>query len=342
MLITRIRNIIRQIKLLFTTTSRTNKFIPKHRFFFIHIPKTAGTSFRVAVNQQLQSKVYNDYGATSHNSSDEVRHVVYQNEDFFALTQLFHQNPDVWITGHVTLKKYLHMVPVTHTVCFVRDPVKREISHYMHRVKHHDESRDFKTYLNNQANNAQSKCLAYLPLGLIGFVGITEEYNEAIKLFNDTYSLNLKSLHKNSNQDSLDKQKTVSHELIDLIGSVNKKDCMYYESAKTLFLERLRIAKLNQPWTYGHVTINSSGMMTGCAYQNNDYAVDLEIVINQEVIGRVTANEFFDKYPRANFPRGRFIGFKFKIGEGIKPKTQIDIMVAKTGQTLNIEPLMVN
>ena len=112
---------------------------------FIHIPKTAGTSFNKSAEQLFGVPAFErDYGAGSPDTSPLVTKYIYgETQDTFAFHQAFLAGEKQWMTGHVFAETYLHLFGAANSIAFVRDPVERVISEYHHRRTHFDLDRDF-------------------------------------------------------------------------------------------------------------------------------------------------------------------------------------------------------
>lgn len=62
----------------------------KNRILFIHIPKTAGTSFRLASKDYFkEDNTYFDYSLNSVETSEIIKQKIYTENDFFSLKQYF-------------------------------------------------------------------------------------------------------------------------------------------------------------------------------------------------------------------------------------------------------------
>jgi hypothetical protein len=159
---------------------------------FVHIPKTAGSSFREALERSFY--VYKDYRSNSAETSSVIKQYSYDNNDLFSLKKKTLNKRSVCIVGHIPILKYLGFVPIEHTVTFVRKPVEQLLSHYNHFVNEHGFTGDLAEFIQKPFNkNFQSKFIQGLPLGLVGHIGLTERYDESIEMINKQYDLNLGS-----------------------------------------------------------------------------------------------------------------------------------------------------
>jgi len=312
-----------------------------NKLFFVHIPKTAGSSFRTAFENVEHT--YKDYGKGSKSTSNEVQLYAYGNNDLYTLKTIFCDNQDAWITGHVNLSKYINFVPVTNTITFVRKPLDQILSHYNHYVKHHGYDGDLADFLDKPlSKNLQSRNLNFMPLGLIGCVGLTEFYDQSLDIINQQYNLKLEVKKVNVNKTKHFKKSTLDEKLNDKFIKNNKLDLAMYEEAEFLHLQRLSLLKRNQPWTYGFAEINQHGALYGCAFQlNYDGPISLSIYLNGVIWKELTAKGFFNGFPKANFPRDRYVGFHLPLQSKVLKEDKVEVYVKGTGQQLTYRPLTI-
>jgi hypothetical protein len=334
-----IKNIIKNV--LFRKNKlrdRRNISGKKQRLFFVHVPKTAGSSFRGAFENNAVT--YKDYGNNPNSTTELVQKNIYNTKDFYALKSCFEQHNYAWITGHVNLAKYINFVPVTHTISFVRDPLEQVLSHFNHYVKYLGFTGDLDAFLDKPfANNVQSKLLEFMPLNLLGCLGITEHYNDSLALINDQFTLTLPRIKVNVNNTKQLTSKLLNDVVKHKIIKNNQRDIDMYAQAEFLHLQRFRLFQENKPWTYGTATINAKNILTGCAYfSNSSDAVTLIIQKNDNDIAEIEAKNFYPNYVKANFPRDRYIGFHYPLPEDLKKDDEIDVVVKLTRQKINYKP----
>jgi hypothetical protein len=312
-------------------------------FFFVHIPKTAGTSFRNTL--EARYGVINDYGLTSGQTNKVVKNNIYINNYPYGLLSHLRNKPSGWICGHVSLEKYINFVPVAHTVAFVRAPLGQFISHCNHSIEKHQFEGDLEGFLSKRGtSNLQSRLLSYLPLGLIGHVAITEHYDDSLKIINSHFDINLKTENANVNNTKKFDENNIEHELASKILEKNQRDVNLYNEACFIHHQRLNFLKAGKPWVYACATIDKHNVITGCAYYaDSDNPVELTLFRNNVEIKQCQAQDFFNDYAKANFPRDRYIAFHFSLTELIKPLASddsFDIYVKATGQQINYKSLI--
>ena len=137
--------------------------MPNHSLLFLHVPKTAGTTFRGILN-----RVYNE----------DQTHELYGNipkaiADFKALPEGQRQQITC-LRGHVPFGLHVHLPGNVTYVTFLRDPVERVISHYYYvrRTPEHrlhdaivNDGVTLRGYvdLDGELRNGQSRMIAACP-----------------------------------------------------------------------------------------------------------------------------------------------------------------------------------
>jgi len=312
-----------------------------NNFFFIHIPKTAGTSFRKSLEDKYA--VMADYGAQSAETDPFLKGAIYTNNSPLLLKNKLKTLKDTWLTGHVPLKKYSNMVSARYIVTFVRDPVERVISHYNHSVSYQGFKGDLSSFLKGpQASNFQRKNLNPMPLGLIGYIGLTDCYDESIALINGYYELNLDAKNTNVNKSKAIEQEAISADLKKQLLEQNKQDVECVKQVRFLHKQRVQLTQENKEWVYSHFTINPNNVLIGCAYySHSEKPVEFEVLSNGEVIETVVADGFYGGQPKVNFPRERYIGVHVALSAHCKKGDKVEVFAKETGQQLTYKPLTI-
>ncbi|HRW76651.1 MAG TPA: sulfotransferase family 2 domain-containing protein [Saprospiraceae bacterium] len=209
----------------------------------IHIPKTAGTSFRNSLEGVYgkEEVIRLDIGLVR----QEVRvwETIYEEEQLPARTKVVH--------GHFSyplLTRHFTIDPAVPVITWLRDPVKRVVSNYLYLAKRlAEELKEEERGLNilkkmqrslieyasyEPSQNRMSKFLEGLDLERMAFVGLVESYDEdlahlAARLGWEDYPV----FHHNRTGKSSD---AISAQELDLIRSLNQDDIRLYERAQDL------------------------------------------------------------------------------------------------------------
>jgi hypothetical protein len=211
-------------------------------FVFIHIPKTAGTSFRIGVQEKFNDKsIIMDYKQHSNKTSQVIQDTVYSNQKHLLVNEIIQRNKIKFITGHFTASKYLDIFDTNVRWCtFFRDPIQRVISEYNHLVSRYGYDKSLQEFciLPNNCNK-QFNAISGIKLDDFFFFGITEYYNESITLFNKLTNMDISSIKQNIGRKIIDCQYNLNTDLLELIQNNNLKDIELYQQAVQKFLKML-------------------------------------------------------------------------------------------------------
>ena len=221
-------------------------------FFFLHIPKTAGTSFYSSLKTQYQSsEIFPNDQVFIENGGQYPPILKYYN------TKKVNWNKIELVFGHYT---YGIAAKFSKAKCltFLRNPIERTVSNIQHIQVHREGWQNKSPYqmfhdknlLKNQFSNIQTKYLlnnethsiskltyddlqtAKNNILQLDFVGITERYSDSIDLFNRKFNYNLdKSVMLNKNENNVNFKFDISKELIYQIVEHNYYDIELYNFA---------------------------------------------------------------------------------------------------------------
>lgn len=305
--------------------------------FFIHIPKTAGTSFRKSA-ENLFNKAYTlyDYSPKAPETSSLIRETIYEKNDHFELATQINDFDIRFLSGHVSATKYVHTFGVKNSITFLRDPVQRLISEYQHFVRNNDYIDDFKSfYTKPQFIDRQSKMLHGVPLKALGFVGLTEQYQASLDGINQLFNLNFANLDLNIGRKNKHSPYELDENTLEHIKTLNKVDIQLYEAVCQLFEDRRSLEKNGFSFVHGDMQQCTEKQITGWAYcsQHNE-PIDVLILRNNEQIGEVKAADLRPGMLRLGLPRNGYIGFHFNFKQPCKPGDHISCRVADSDQEL--------
>lgn len=311
--------------------------------FFVHIPKTAGTSFRTGAAEYFGDEyIYADYGPNSRETSRDIFSNFYESPDLYHIKVLAENKGIRLLTGHVPAAKYNPIIASSNMTTFLRHPVEQVISHYEHYVMHHDYDKSLEDFIaERRFTNLQSRVLSGLPIELYGFLGVTERYNESIDLFNSFYEADFQKLSLNSKNSKgslkprFNSLKELDQKTYDFIAEQNSRDMQTYQLALDIFDERYRMFELGHKYVMGFVGIQNVSLVSGvvCA-KDSELAVELEIMLNGEIDGECKATEPRSHLRGLNVPRGGYVGFSYHFSRPLNEQDDVKVMVKSTGQVI--------
>lgn len=200
---------------------------------FLHIPKTAGTSFRIGIESTISvDEIAYDYGTTEKITSFFIKN----NNDIYNIGLTLATNPYRILVGHFNAKKYLTIFNQEQFIVFFRDPVERVVSDYKHFVRHYNYTSSLSDFITQeQFRNRQSKFIKGLDIEKIGFIGISEMYDESINIFNRKYGFNIPYIITNNARPDMQLKHKITDQERHEIEQLNKLDIDLYNNALKIF-----------------------------------------------------------------------------------------------------------
>lgn len=309
-------------------------------FFFVHIPKTAGTSLREALELALgRDRCELDYGLAAPETTALVREHMLLGRDPYALQRAMAAAGKRLLTGHIPLARYAPLVGATQVLSFVRHPETQLMSHIAHLHRHSQQHRDIS--LANFLTGAmgvglQTHMLAGAPLAALGVIGVTERYDDSLRAIRTAHGLKLEARRSNLNPgktsgETYEPLPALSPEL----AQRHDQDQRLYTLANRLLDARLKAIDEGYPYVNGAITLRNARHVNGFAFQaDSDSAVKVELHVNGECIQTELAT--VDRPPLRTWhvPRNGFVGFNFKLEHPLTPEDKVLVCVAETGQRL--------
>lgn len=226
---------------------------------FLHIPKTAGTTFKNFLRNSFQE--------------DEVKTVTWSSW-FKGVNDILvnppphkqsHNKIYRLVMGHQPFGNHSYLKGEWYYLTFLRDPTQRTLSHYYYLTKDSTYNKLSKIYLNKHVmwrnipyyylfDNFQTRFLSnnifgvqyeamssMLSVAIYNLnqihVGLTENFTTSLEYFSHQFLLR-RDTFENGNVSNRPDIKSADNSILDLVQSHNKYDNLLYEYAKIKFQEQ--------------------------------------------------------------------------------------------------------
>ncbi|OGS99281.1 MAG: hypothetical protein A3F73_06570 [Gallionellales bacterium RIFCSPLOWO2_12_FULL_59_22] len=213
--------------------------------FVVHIPKTAGTSFRSVLQKHKSVRMLYDYGKESPESTPGLVGVT--PTELAPESEIFDADKFNFICGHVPYEKYLRCVPPDAVVSIVRNPVERVVSEYQHLRRHEGCHRSFADFSSDPLQqNKQWKMLRGLDRKTGALIGLTSHYKYFVEAFVDRLGLPIEPVAKNKAPDSdAESRANIPPGEIKSAFLNNKRDMDFFFEQVRIFSELVKDAGYN-------------------------------------------------------------------------------------------------
>lgn len=315
---------------------------------YLHIPKTAGTSFRKSAEQYFgPDQVLNDYGEKSSNTSEDIRSAFYDSDDIASLRKTGVKYK--FLTGHFSLAKYREIFPDSPVVTFFRDPVDRVISEYIHFASHYNFSGDLREFYSRpHFQNRQYKSMSGCEPRDIDFYGITAEYHKSLEMFNQRYGTNFPLVKLNVGRYQGMAENVASAAELAEIEELNSEDVKLYKAALEGF-EAQSVCNEHSFKTLkrycGSIGQLSQGNLQGWSIdRESNEPVSVAIYINDKVRKNVIADLYREDVQRKGLHVNGKCGFTLPLVDlgHLAPGDRISVRIDDGKYELTNSPLIVS
>jgi len=261
---------------------------------YLHIPKTAGTSFRVSAEEYFgEHNILRDYGADSSNTSADIIESFYDGDDFESLRQLGLSKK--LLCGHFSLPRYSEVFPDSPIMTFFRNPVNRVVSEFVHFTNHYGYTETLEEfYTNPRFQNRQHHSLGGAKPTDLDFYGLTEQYDKSLDMFNQRYGTELKMTELNIGTYSPRSVVKPTAKQIEEILHLNQADLTLYKQALEFFDQqpetKRTTASMAIRYRGNFGGIKNNGLCGWVTDTQTNAPINLRIAVNGVVLKTVTAD----------------------------------------------------
>ncbi|MBF7052342.1 hypothetical protein IOC61_03300 [Halomonas sp. KAO] len=307
----------------------------------MHIPKTAGTSFRLGAERCFgKEQIVYDYGKDSPATTPLTVDTLYaEPKDFWSFKSLCERKRASMVGGHVNANRFVSLFGVDQTLTFLREPLQRMASEYAHFVRHYEYKGSFHDFYSRTImHNRQSKILHGVDVEAIGFVGLTERYAESLEVLNARYAIDIPQREDNIGRKRLEAKHEISAEDVAEFKRLNRRDIRLYDQVTELFDQRFRLFQEGKSWAHARLVEVKPQGIAGWAWWagEHDEPVAVEVWVNGKHLETIAAVELRPGLCRLLPPRGGYVGFHLPVK--LKPSDKVQCRIASTGQWFPLKP----
>lgn len=304
---------------------------------FLHIPKTAGTSFRQGAVRALGARhCHFDYGRRSKETSALVRKYAHENPDIFRLGKELARAKAKLLGGHFGYRRFGPLFKAGRVFAFCRNPEYQLMSHYSHWVRHNDYADSLSEFLGGRAGaGMQTRVFDGMPLEAFGFIGVTERYEDSLRVVRNLYEIEIEPLMHNVNPNrESDQPYPVPDDMNDMYQKAVAQDMGVYERANALLDARLAALDAGYAYVHGAIQNFSQTRIQGFAFDNGNRPVTVELEVNGRTLMSSKATSDRGGLRMMNVARNGYVGFDFRKDNLLQPGDNAVVKVASTGQVL--------
>jgi len=213
----------------------------------VHMPKTGGETFALALETAFGPRLLQDYGDRAGFISEEVRQ--FQKNKFDAMFKKrddIEQSHDI-IHGHFIADKYKNLFKAEQYVAFFRHPMQQAISHYKYlkrqplrkdaTIRSVQETTTFLEFLAHEAlPNPQITLMGDVPLDYFSVVATAEAYDQGVVLFNATFGCRVALRERvNVDPETAGAEHELTREERRAVRTYREADIELFQKAKAMF-----------------------------------------------------------------------------------------------------------
>lgn len=280
-----------------------------------------------------------DYGRRSPETTGLVRLHAYESPDPFRLRHEMTKTGCRLLGGHFDHRRYAPLFRSDRVLAFCRDPRQQLMSHYAHAVRHNGYEGGLVEFLaSRDGAGRQARTFSGILLEAVGFIGVTERYEESLRVLREAYGLEIKSTFHNVNPNKVDKADNQPYQVPEdakaAYESAVAKDMDVYRRANALLDNRLASLDAGHAYVHGAIQATNEASIRGFAFDSSLEAVTMELEVNGKPMASCKAVDDRPGLRGVGVPRNGYVGFDLKPRKPLQAGDQAIVKVASSEQML--------
>lgn len=323
----------------------TNDELMKNILLFVHVPKTAGTSFRKSLESQGQAKMLYDYGQHPESSPALLENL--SEDGSIHDDSIFDAERLNVICGHFAYRKYGRCAHSGRVISILRNPVERIVSEYQHLVRLAGLAVPFSEFIISPIQiDKQFRMLREMDLSVGGVFGVTSHYDCFLRLVRRRFDLDLVAGMLNRAPLS-DHQNRLNIPVDDINKAfqLNRKDLAFFFSIVERFrndLEQVGIAAAPMKDARFYCRLDKEQRVVGWVTRTGDECVFVELSVNGQRRAIVGLDQERPDVVGEGLSKNPLCGFSYPLsllGARSGDKVEVRILGASDcGKTLTVSP----
>ena len=288
---------------------------------FVHIPKTAGTSLRSLLEEFAgDHTVLKDYGDAA-DTTPELFKLVHEQKKLIEFRKHFNRpERGILLSGHFPAERYWDFFNAESFLTFLRHPVDRCISEYVHFVNHKGWTGTLEQFARRQGSrNVLSKFMKHIDIDEFGFIGFSENFEATLPALGNYLGVELPMRRTN-----VGNYETVAPALHDadgirkLIAELNTEDIALYDRLRRQRWQNPRAPGAGpdvEEHYIGQVNLRENDMVAAGYLFNarREFIADVEVLSGGQKLAVIPADQYRDG-ARARGSRTGVCGFRIPLG----------------------------
>jgi hypothetical protein len=285
---------------------------------FVHIPKTAGTSLRNALEHAFADHlILRDYGNDAI-TTPRLRELIHVGRSVSGFREAFRDGSSgILLSGHFPAWRYWDSFHAESFVTFIRDPVSRVISEYNHFTRYEGWTAPLEEFAATpRFRNVMSTFLKGVDLDRFGFIGVMDNLRTALPALGAHLGVDLALPQDNAGDYAAMPEVTDVQRA--LIAELNLDDAELYQKLSRTRRDAPCAAAADPSIDHGYlgrVVRKQTGELVGWLCNTaREFIAEVEVLDRERrSVASIPADLYHEGAKRRGYSRSGFCGFRIDL-----------------------------